>query len=549
MFVVFEGIDGSGKTTLSNLVASKLRASGLTVEHVREGGNFASRVTQAMRELGRDARNLALVPRAELMLYLTREIQLFEEATRPALSRADIVIADRFVATAEALAVYGRSEPAGEVRALVAAATRGFVPDLTILVDVDPRIARSRRQVSKLIAGESKPPSRKGLAGPALQRRLRDGYRELAAHDPDHWLVIDNTEAELEVMANALVAVVRTARTENIVAARACLPPAGAPAATAEDVAGARAALLAWIDRRAVHEPGLAAFLLDGLYGEGFDERRRALAPRVPTVIAAGLKWLDDPISWQLRHELAPLAPGPIARSIVGQAAARDEAVTLLGELAASAPSEVGAALSGRDDADAWRLRDYLEGDGLAISLGGVGGDRAWAVRERWLAAEGGLDSITDPARAAIACRSVGSLADDRAWKIRRSLRELAPVAALSSVGGLVDDRAWRWRTRDLERAPKIVMRTIVGLDDDRAWTLRERVADRCEEVLDSIAGLDSARAWALREARLDRWAASAVKSLGLLATTERANAFITAALARHRSDLALWRQAVIRSR
>jgi len=51
MWIVFEGIDGSGKTTLSNMVAKRLRAGGVTVEHVREGGKFASRVTQAIREL------------------------------------------------------------------------------------------------------------------------------------------------------------------------------------------------------------------------------------------------------------------------------------------------------------------------------------------------------------------------------------------------------------------------------------------------------------------------------------------------------------------
>src|SRR5262245_48819614 len=136
-----------------------------------------------MRGLGRDARNLALAPRAELMLYLTREVQLLEEATRPALARADVVIADRFVATAEALAVYGRGLPEADVTAMVAAATGGFRPDLTVLVDVDPTIARARRQVAKLVAREKKPPSRKGLAGTALQRRLREGYRTIAARD------------------------------------------------------------------------------------------------------------------------------------------------------------------------------------------------------------------------------------------------------------------------------------------------------------------------------------------------------------------------------
>src|SRR3954463_12504579 len=108
MFVVFEGIDGSGKTTVSNLVAERLRSGGLTVEHLREGGKFSSQVTQSLREFGRDVRNIDLVPQAEFFLYVTRDVQLLEEMTRPALGRADVVIADRFLFSAEVLARFGR---------------------------------------------------------------------------------------------------------------------------------------------------------------------------------------------------------------------------------------------------------------------------------------------------------------------------------------------------------------------------------------------------------------------------------------------------------
>src|SRR4051812_14674148 len=103
LFIAFEGIDGGGKTTLSNRVAAELRERGLTVEHAREGGWFASRVTQSIRDLCRDARNLALVPRAELLLYVAREIQLAEEVLMPALARNDVVISDRYLYTAEVL--------------------------------------------------------------------------------------------------------------------------------------------------------------------------------------------------------------------------------------------------------------------------------------------------------------------------------------------------------------------------------------------------------------------------------------------------------------
>ncbi len=125
MLVVFEGIDGSGKTTISNRVADELRRAGRSVRHVREGGQFASRVTQSIRDVCRDARNLALAPRTELLLYLAREVQLLEEIVRPALAETEVVIADRFIYTAEVLAQHGRGLPADVVGPIVAAARAG----------------------------------------------------------------------------------------------------------------------------------------------------------------------------------------------------------------------------------------------------------------------------------------------------------------------------------------------------------------------------------------------------------------------------------------
>ena len=74
MFVVFEGIDGSGKTTVSNRVVKRLGERGLSVKHVRAEGKFASSVTEAVRALARDVKNLELVPKAEFMLYVARKI-------------------------------------------------------------------------------------------------------------------------------------------------------------------------------------------------------------------------------------------------------------------------------------------------------------------------------------------------------------------------------------------------------------------------------------------------------------------------------------------
>src|SRR5215471_13431856 len=184
MFVVFEGIDGSGKTTISNLVATALRERGLVVEHVREGGAFASGVTQRIRDFCRDARNLALTPRAEFLMYVARDVQLREEVLVPALRRADVVIADRYLYTAEVLARAGRGLPDAALLPVVASAADGVWPELAVLIDVDPSVARGRRKVAKILSPDARPSSRKGLAGSGMQVRLREEYQAIAAREP-----------------------------------------------------------------------------------------------------------------------------------------------------------------------------------------------------------------------------------------------------------------------------------------------------------------------------------------------------------------------------
>ena len=90
---------------------------------------------------------------------------------------------------------------------------------------------------------------------------------------------------------------------------------------------------MAWVDHRARREPALAAYVLAGLAGPGIDERRRALAPVAPRILARGLRGLDDAVSWQLRSQLRALAPHEVAFSLDGPAALADEAWALRREL------------------------------------------------------------------------------------------------------------------------------------------------------------------------------------------------------------------------
>lgn len=552
MFVVFEGIDGSGKTTLSNRLAEDLRRKGYTAAHVREGGKFASTVTQAIRELGRDARNLAMTPFTELLLYAARDRQLLEEATLPALHCTDVVIADRFLYTAEVLACHGRGLARSEVRPIVEAAAKGIKPDLVILVDVDPQVARARRRVAKIVTPDPKPGSRKGLSGVGLQHRLREGYRELAAQEPERWLVVDNTEADLDDLAASVLALVERALRDGT---REAIHHTARPTRAGTQATGtpeeALVAYLGWIDRRSPAEPHLAAYFLSGLSGPGFDERRRALAMRAPEVIAYGLRGMNDACSWQLRRELLPLAPRSVARSLSAVVFDSEEAWSLRQRLLPLVPADVLASLDGRDDARSWAMRDEHYGREPAAvveSLKRLGSARAWVLRDRWLRDRKTLGDAVVSAYAhetdKVICASLSGLDDERAWELRKEARAHAPVAALDSISVLTSERAWKWRERHLHLATKVVMRTVTGLDDPRAWAMRQAVASSCKEALDSMVGLDGAAAWAIREACLDVWPSTVVKSLGELATCSRGRDLVMRQLRRHPGNISLWKHA-----
>ncbi len=552
MFVVFEGIDGSGKTTLSNQVAETLRQEGLSVEHVREGGKFSSVVVQAMRELSRDQRNFALGPQAELLLFAARDAQLLEETTRPALERAEVVLADRYLYTAEALAHGGRGLPHEVIQPVLVAASGGLVPDLVILLDTDPQVARARRRIAKIITPDPRPSSRKGLAGVGLSYRVREGYRQIAARESERWITIDNTEADVDQLVRHLTRVVATAVRQGVPAARVLAQSERSrPQADVMRVAtpsGALHVFLEWVDRRLEHEPGLAAYFLAGLAGPQVDERRWALSKRAPEVVAAGLWGLDDAVSWQLRRHLASCTPRLVARSLGGPFLGTSQAYALRRELVSEAPAEVAASLEGRDDETSWDLREELyqpAPDTVVASLKCLASDRAWALRARWLAQRGGLRSAVESYPGARAAgKAVAGLDDSAAWEWRKAALAEAPVAALASLSGLEGDRSWKWRQRYRDRAPKVIARTLDGMTGAEAWTLRQALTPHCKETLDSIYGLNGDEAWRLRATGADLWPSAVVKSLGPLASTSEGRELVARQLRRNPGDLLLLKHA-----
>ena len=547
MFVVFEGIDGSGKTTISNRVSAALSAEGLTVKHLREGGKFVSPVTEGIREFGRNAQNLALAWQAEFLLYVARDVQLIHEALRPALETHDLVLADRFLYTPEVLGRHGRRLPDSFTRPILTAAADGIEPDLVILVDVDPTFARARRKLRKLGEVQAKPPSRKGLSGVGLQQRLRRGYLALADEQPERWVVLEN-QGSLERSVERAVDLIRQAHSEGapraIARFRASTPRSAAALSPLHTPAEALQAFLAVVDGLAEREPRVAAYMLGGMYGPYVDARRRALFEQAPDAVLAALDHLTDAASFELRQRARTQLPGLTLRSL-GLALHAADGWQLWHELAELAPADALGCLTGVDDERAWQARlRYVETQPalrelVLGSLSGLASARAWQLRERLLERRED-DLLTSYELARVVAKSVTGLPDARAWELRRQARKLAPVAALSSLTGLDDAESWQWRAESLHQAPKVVMATLRGSFADAAWRMRHAVAFDCKEALDGLQGIDNEPAWSLRAGSSDVWPSTVIKTLAQLADEPRGRELVERQLRAYPENVSL---------
>jgi len=196
VFVTFEGGEGTGKSTQIRMLAARLEAAGLLVRTLREPGG--TRVGELVRELLLDPAHGAMTARAELLLYEASRAQLVGEVIEPALSAGETVLCDRFADSTVAYQGYGRGLPLDEVRALNAAATAGLVPDRTIVLDLDAEhgLARATGEGADRLESEAA----------AFHERVRDGFRALAAEEPDRVRLVDATGTPDDVGARVAAA-------------------------------------------------------------------------------------------------------------------------------------------------------------------------------------------------------------------------------------------------------------------------------------------------------------------------------------------------------
>ena len=182
LFIVFEGVEGSGKSTQSQELHLRLQRSGTESVLIREpGGTPTAEYVRDWLISGHD-----IDPLTELLLFSAARASLVASVIQPALSEGRLVICDRYIYSTIAYQGYGRGMDMASIDSLNGISTSGLVPDLIFLLDLPPDAGLRRKH-----GGD--PNDRFEREDAAFHRRVHDGYMALAAQDKERWLVLDGS--------------------------------------------------------------------------------------------------------------------------------------------------------------------------------------------------------------------------------------------------------------------------------------------------------------------------------------------------------------------
>ena len=191
LLITLEGVDGSGKSTKARMLVEELEAAGREVVSLREPGGTA--ISEKIRDILLDPENDEMADVCELLLYESSRAQLVSEIVMPALERGAVVLCDRFYDSTFAYQAVARGLDRELVKQANAIGSCGIVPDRTIVFDLAPDESyerATRHGVDRLEA-----------EGPSFQERVREGYLELAAMEPERVRVVDGVGEKAEVYA------------------------------------------------------------------------------------------------------------------------------------------------------------------------------------------------------------------------------------------------------------------------------------------------------------------------------------------------------------
>lgn len=211
MFVTFEGLDGSGKTTQLRKLAAVLEAEGRSVVKLRNPGGtpLGDRLRSVLLDSRSEGELGSIVPEAELALMFADRAQSLAQIVKPALEAGSIVLCDRYTDSSEAYQGAGRGLGTERVLAVHQAICGGFQPDLTILLlpPLAGSLARARRR-NHQAQQRGTDESRFEREGDGFYSRVYEQYREIARREPQRVFVVED-EAGIDEIAERILKVVR----------------------------------------------------------------------------------------------------------------------------------------------------------------------------------------------------------------------------------------------------------------------------------------------------------------------------------------------------
>ena len=511
VFIDFEGIDGSGKTTLSNLLAARLRAAGVQDGARARGGRAAARPPPGASANSPGTRRCWRCARAPSSSSTWRGTRSSWRRSSPRRSPAARCASATATSTRSWRSrAAARGLPQDTLAPACEFAAQGLWPDLVILVDVEPELARLRKRLGKRRSERAgTPTAARDSRARGWRVRMREAFLEMARKDPARWLVIENNDQPLHVLEQRIVdAVVARLEGRPTPEPRPATPaPAAGVPTRMDDV---EEHFFRVMDALEAREPQLAVWLLGGIPGFARPPAAAGLRRALPGADGA------QPHGPGRRAGLGPAraagrggAPGRGAEP--GLARPRPQAMALRAAAlrararrgarpASSATTRPRPGPCASTPCARGMLSEVLCGLGGRGRGGGLGGSRAGhaarPVRGRGAQPRGLrlAPGARCAARELLGHRPAGGAAQHHrpghALRVRaaRCARGQGPQAGAALARG-----AW----------PR-----------DEAFAMRERGAPLTKEALDSLDGLEDPRAWRLREAFVQRWPATVVSSL-----------------------------------
>lgn len=194
--ISFEGGEGAGKGTLIRNILNELGKTNLDILSTREPGGV--KISEQIREVIVDKNNTEMCYETEALLYSAARAQLIKEVITPAIENNKTIILDRFVDSSYVYQGVARGLGIEKVVSINDFATKGWYPDKTIILDIDPELGLKR------IFSNDRETNRLDLESIEFHKKIREGYHEVAKMFPDRIVIIDASKTEKEVLENVL---------------------------------------------------------------------------------------------------------------------------------------------------------------------------------------------------------------------------------------------------------------------------------------------------------------------------------------------------------